>query len=114
MIKNAGNGKKLQMKYEIADTLEARASGLMFAPSPKCILFKFEREGHFPIHSFFVFFPFDAVYLDGKMRAREIFEGIAPFTPLVSPKGKARFLLELPQGSVRKLGLKVGDKVEVR
>lgn len=113
MIANARNKRTLRMPFEIADTFEARASGLMFAPAPKCIFFKFGKAGNYPIHSFFVFFKFDAVYLDKGMRAVEIFEGIAPFTPLISPKKDALFLLEMPQGSVKKLQIRIGDRLEL-
>jgi len=113
MIKNKANGKKLRMPYEIADTFEKRASGLMFASAPKCILFKFEKTGNYPIHSLFVFFRFDAVYLDANMRAVEIFERVAPFQPLISPKKDSLFLLEMPQNFVKKLGIRIGDKLEL-
>lgn len=114
MIANKANGKKLNMPYEVADTFEARASGLMFAPAPKCILFKFEKTGNYPIHSLFVFFRFDAVYLDAQMRAVEIFERVAPFKPIITPKKDALFLLEMPENCARKLGIKIGDKLELK
>ncbi|VVB58581.1 putative ACR [Candidatus Anstonella stagnisolia] len=114
MITNKANGKKINAPYEIADTFEARASGLMFAPAPKCILFKFEKNGNYPIHSLFVFFEFDAVYLDANMRAVEIFEKVAPFQPFISPKKDALFLLETPMGYVKRLGIKTGDKLELK
>lgn len=112
-IKNARNGKKICVECEVADTPLARSIGLMFARKPKCILFKFDAEGVYPIHSFFVNFPFDAVYLDAQMRAVEIFESIEPFTPLVVPRKKAAYLLEMPQGSAKKLGLVERDAVRI-
>lgn len=111
-IKNATRGKKISAKVEKAGTPLLRMRGLMFAPAPKCILFEFGAMGIYPIHSFFVKFPFDAVYIDGKGKATEIFCAIQPNTPLLVPKKKAAHLLEMPCGHAKKLGIRAGDKIE--
>ena len=90
---------------EIADSIFSRARGLMFRKKPKRILFTFEKEGIYPIHSWFVFFRFDAVYLDENMKIVEIFENIKPFTALIKPSKKAKYLLEMEAESVKKLKL---------
>jgi uncharacterized membrane protein (UPF0127 family) len=95
--------------YEIADTPASRSRGLMFRSKPKRILFKFGRPGRYSIHSFFVAFPFDAIYLDGEMRVTEVYLSVPPFVPLLVPKRPASFLLELPEGEGRKL--KLGERI---
>lgn len=90
---------------EIADTIFKRARGLMFRKKPKRLLFIFEEEGIYPIHSYFVFFNFDAIYLDKNMKIIEIFENIKPFTTLIKPTKKVKYLLELEVESVKKLNL---------
>lgn len=101
------------INYELADSFFSRARGLMFRFSPKTILFIFPKEGIHPIHSLFVFFPFDAVYLDAQMRVTEIFRSVPPFTLLISPKKPAKYLLELPAGDAEKLSIKVGTKLQI-
>ncbi|MCC7552650.1 DUF192 domain-containing protein [Candidatus Micrarchaeota archaeon] len=90
---------------EKATTTFSRARGLMFRKNPKRILFIFNKEGTYPIHSLFVFFKFDAVYLDKNMKIIEIFEGINPFTLIIKPQKKAKYLLEMEVESVKKLKL---------
>jgi len=95
--------------YEIADTPSARARGLMFRKKPKRILFRFGKPGRYSIHSFFVAFPFDAIYLDCEMRVLEKYLSVQPFVPLLVPKKHACYLLELPEGEGKKL--KLGEKI---
>ncbi|MFA5381549.1 MAG: DUF192 domain-containing protein [Candidatus Micrarchaeia archaeon] len=90
---------------EIANTFFSKVRGLMFRKNPKRILFIFDKEGIYSIHSFFVFFKFDAIYLDKNMKIVEIFKNIKPFTPLIKPTKKAKYLLEMEVESVKKLNL---------
>ncbi len=92
---------------EIAETFFGKMKGLMFSKR-KNILFILENEKIFPIHSFFVFFPFDAVYINSKKRVVEIVRNIAPFTLCVENNKPAKYLLELCE----KNDLKVGDELK--
>ncbi|VVB98389.1 putative ACR [uncultured archaeon] len=94
---------------EIASTFFEHMLGLMFSDR-KNILFVLGSERIFGIHSFFVFFPFDAVYLDEKKRIVDVVRGIAPFTLYVENKRPAKYLLELTE----KNDLKVGDELDWR
>lgn len=89
---------------EIAKTFFEKAKGLMFSKK-KNILFLFNNERLFPIHSWFVFFPFDAVYLNSKKRVVEIVKQIKPFKILIKNTKPALYLLELAE----KNHIKVGD-----
>ncbi len=82
----------------------------MFRSRPACILFKFDFNARHPIHSFFVGFPFDAVYLDENQRVVDVFERVPSFVPALAPRAPAKFLLELPAGRVRKHKISIGDK----
>ncbi|MBM3229403.1 DUF192 domain-containing protein [Candidatus Parvarchaeota archaeon] len=110
-IVNLDNGKVVCAGFEIADNPALRMRGLMFREKVVPILFKFGASGIWPIHSFFVGFEFDAIYLDEKMRVTEIFEKVLPFTALVSPTKPAVFLLELSAGAARKQGVKKGTRL---
>jgi len=82
----------------------------MFRSKPLPILFIFPKEGIWPIHSLFVFFRFDAVYLDSRKRVAEIMPDIPSWKLLIMPREKAQFLLELPGGHSE--GISVGDELE--
>lgn len=96
-----GNRK---FECETAKTFFEKMNGLMFS-GKKNILFMLEREKIFGIHSFFVFFPFDAVYLDSKKKVVDVVRQIAPFTHYLENKTPAKYLLELTE----KNNVKVGD-----
>jgi len=77
------------------------------------LLFTFPKEARVEssIHAFFVFFPFDAIYLDNGKKVVDVRGSIAPFTPLIIPKGKAKYLVEAPAGWAKRKGIKVGDRL---
>jgi len=104
----------LVSSFESADSPLSHLIGLMGRQKPTAMLFRFKwssRLGN-SIHTFFMAFPIDAVWLDERMRAVDITLNIRPWRLLVVPKAAARNLLELPAGGAA--GLKVGDKLEVR
>lgn len=71
--------------------------GLMFRTRKTCpLLFEFKKDVRIAIHSFFVFFPFKAIWLDEN---NEIIEQklVKPFTLSVRPKKPFRKLIEIPQ-----------------
>ena len=74
-----------------------KVRGLMFRrrESAKCLLFKFAKPSRIRIHSFFVFFSFLAVWLDGENRVVDL-KIVRPFSPRVLPKASASQLLEIP------------------
>ena len=79
---------------EVADSLFSRIRGLMFRRRKTNLLFVFDRETVHPIHSFFVPYAFDAIYLDSDMRVTEVFQDVKPFGS-VWPKTPSKYLLEL-------------------
>lgn len=107
-------GKNAQQEYktivyvdEVAKSLFSQMRGLMFRISPVNILFIFESEDLHPIHSWFVPYKFDAVYVDSDSRVVEIFRDIKPFGSVL-PTKPARYLIELVDTPH---SLRVGDKV---
>ncbi len=71
--------------------------GLMFCrkKNARALLFDFEKSVKLNIHSFFVFFPFVAVWLDDKNKIIEI-KIVRPFTVAVNPKKPYQKLVEIP------------------
>ena len=70
--------------------------GLMFrSRKTKPLLFEFKNDVHLAIHSIFVFFPFQAIWLDENNRIIEQ-RIVKPFTFSVRPKKPFRKLIEIP------------------
>ncbi len=95
---------------EIADTSRKRRVGLL----------KHERlnpgEGLWivpceSVHTFFMKFPIDLVYLDRKKRVRKVRHAVPPWR--LSACLRAHSVVELPAGTVRQTGTQVGDEIVV-
>jgi len=62
------------------------------------LLFVFDKERKISLHSFFVFFSFDAFFLDRNKKIIEIKKNFRPFR-IYNSKKKAKYVLELTKGS---------------
>ena len=69
-------------------------------------------KGESSIHSAFMRFDFDAVFMDRELRVVKLAPHIRPWRA-VSAK-KARNVLELAAGEIERLGIQVGDQLVVR
>ena len=94
-IKVGSGDKKLTINVRELSYL-GMARGLMFR-GRNCdnLLFDFKKEGRFAIHSWFVFFPFLALWLDEKNKVVEK-KIVKPFCFHIRPKNKFRKLIEVP------------------
>lgn len=71
-------------------------SGLMFkSRDTDNLLFEFRKNTRMSIHSFFVFFPFIAIWLDAKNKVIGA-RIVSPFTLKVNPLKDFRRLIEIP------------------
>jgi uncharacterized membrane protein (UPF0127 family) len=73
--------------------------GLLVSPAPA-------------IHTAFMRFPIDALFLDSNMRVVEIVERLRPWR--VASKRRARAVLELSAGECARRGVEIGDRLELR
>jgi hypothetical protein len=73
--------------------------GLLLTPAPA-------------IHTAFMRFPIDALFLDRDLRVLEIAERLRPWR--VASKQRARSVLELAAGECARRGVEVGDRLELR
>jgi len=73
------------------------------------VLLKFKKEKNIPIHTFFVFFPIDAIWLNSKNKIVHIERNIKPFRPYISPEKSATSILETKKNKTK--NLKVGDSL---
>ncbi len=61
------------------------------------------------IHMLFVFYPLDIVWLNSDFEVVDLRKMIMPFTPFVAPIKPAKYVIELPHGSLKHI--KIGDKL---
>ena len=64
------------------------------------------------IHTFFMNYPIDCVFLDKKMKVMYLVENILPWR-ITFPKWGADSVVELPAGQVNHLKIKLGDEMYV-
>lgn len=105
------------MEVKEAKSLFSKVRGLMFRKKSNfnyCLLFRFRDETKLlsAIHSFFVFFKFDAVFLNSNKKVVDVREEIKPFTFSITPSKPSKYLLELPAGKTSELNIEVGDRID--
>lgn len=87
--------KKLKINVKKCNSLQ-KISGLMFkSKKTPALLFEFSKKTKMAIHSFFVFFPFYAIWLDENNKIIKI-KKVKPFTFHVKPTKPFSKLLEIP------------------
>lgn len=91
-------------KYTKYTSILGKTKGLMFSRK-KTVMFAFDYEQVVPLHTFFVFFPITVLFLDNKKRIVEQ-TVMKPFS-FYSPLNKAKYVVELPFETKRKIGEKV-------
>jgi uncharacterized membrane protein (UPF0127 family) len=96
IIKVGFKKKRINLAVEDCNAFR-KFSGLMFSRREKAriLLFSFKKKQSIAIHSFFVFYPFVAIWLDKKNKITEL-KVVKPFNPYVSSKKLAFKLVEIP------------------
>lgn len=91
------SGKTISLRLRVCSSIFSKLRGLMFRKkeSAPALLFEFGSLGKRNIHSFFVFVPFLAIWLDDKNKILQI-KKINPFTFNVSSEQKFSRLIEIP------------------
>jgi uncharacterized membrane protein (UPF0127 family) len=115
MLYNKTLKKKIGLKVVQADSFFKRLKGLMFKRGfDYALLFEFagESRAKASIHMLFVFTPIDIAYLDKEKTVVDLKASLQPWTLNYTPKRPARFLLELPPGSIKKFKLEIGQKID--
>lgn len=105
----------IYFEKELADDPFKRAIGLMFRRRlDKALLFVLPEETKMgaAIHSYFVFFPFDIVWLDRDKKIVDM-RTVRPFRLFEAPGKRAKYFIELPAGSIKKAGIKIGQRINL-
>ena len=110
MVINLETGQKLVGKLVIADRFWPRFWGLMMRKEPLtnegCLLTPCKG-----VHTFFMRFPIDVVYLDSEYKVLDLFEKVQPWKVLPINK-KAKHVLELPTGTIDETGTSKGQHLK--
>ena len=108
-VVNTTRSAVLATQLEIAGSHSTRRKGLL----GRALLYEGEGLWIIPcesVHTFFMRFPIDLVYLDRKHRIRKVRHAVGAWR--VSACLTAHSVLELPAGVVRATGTRAGDLVE--
>ena len=101
--------------YRLCRSAGSKARGLMFTNESRvkdrALLFEFRKPMLQSLHMFFVFYPIDVVFLDGKKRVVELKQNFRPFQVYNSRK-QAKYVIELPESTIKKSRTAVGDVVK--
>jgi uncharacterized membrane protein (UPF0127 family) len=100
------NGERVCPQCHVARTLLRRLKGLVGWRS----LSKdegFLLEPASVVHTWFVSFPVDVVFLDRDLRVLRLDEHVGPWR--IAARPGARAVLELPAGTIARCALRVGD-----
>jgi uncharacterized membrane protein (UPF0127 family) len=110
VVRNQTRNTVLADAAEVADTSEKRRTGLLkhdrLDPGQGLWIVPCES-----VHSFFMKFAIDLVYLDRNKKVRKVRHRMAPWR--VSACLSAHSILELPAGAVAASGTQAGDQLEV-
>ena len=92
----------------------AKARGLMFSRPLKdrALIFVFRKQKRVALHMLFVFFPIDIMFLDEKQRVIELRESVKPFTTFIKSRKKVGWVVELPNGTIKRSKTKIGDLIQ--
>ncbi|HLC47498.1 MAG TPA: DUF192 domain-containing protein [Candidatus Norongarragalinales archaeon] len=114
-IRSITRKRTLWKDFELADTPWKKTRGIMFREGlDRPVLFILEKESiaRAAIHSFFCPIRFDAIFLNAKREVVDVKESIGAWNPYIAPKKPAKYFIECNAGEARKLGIRIGEKLE--
>jgi uncharacterized membrane protein (UPF0127 family) len=109
VVLRGDGGRIVCERCEVADTVIARARGLLGRknlPSGAGLLIR----PSFSIHTLFMRFPIDAVFIDRSGSVVDVVRRLKPWR--AATRLRARAVLELPAGEADRLTLRVGERLE--
>lgn len=113
LARNTSNKEIVASQLEMADGIFSRMVGLMgrknFPPGSGLWI---KRSGN-SIHTFFMHFPIDLIFIDQKGKVRSIKKSVEPWKMVFVPVMENLDCLELPSGSADQSRTQVGDMIHV-
>lgn len=105
------NSRTLITQVEVADSFASRLVGLMGRTNMQADSAMWIHQCN-SIHTCFMKFPIDCVFVDKKLQIKRIVKQVAPWR-LVWPIWGAHSVFEMPAGKASELNLKEGDVLHV-
>lgn len=108
---NKTTNETLIPQLEIARSFRARGKGLLgrkFMPSDAALWIHQCNS----IHTFFMRFSIDCIFVDKNLKVRAIYENVRPWR-LIFPVWRAHSVFELSAGSLKNMKVKVEDQLYV-
>lgn len=104
-------GQCIAQQVTLANTFFKRLRGLMFRRNLADAEALWLRPCN-GVHTFWMFFAIDVIFLDQQLRIVKLVENMRPFR-MTSPKLDARSVVEMPAHTITRASLKVGDQLEI-
>ena len=112
MITNETNSKVLAKNVILCDNLWSSMRGLMFRKElqqKEGLLIDLKKDTNASIHMFFVKFPIDVIWLNSEKLVVDTAHNVKP-NSIVKPAEFARFVVELPAGTLKEKSVSFGDR----
>lgn len=108
-------GVILADKVKFSDDIFSKTRGLMFSRPLKkgeALVLRAKEESimETTVHMFFVFFTIDIAWLDKSKIIVDMRRSVRAFTPLITPRKPAKYVVEFPKNTLRHVDM--GDKLE--
>lgn len=110
-LMNANQQTVLLPDFHQAETFWSRAKGLIGRQEINDD-FGLWFDHSNSIHTCFMKFSIDCVFLDKQMRVKAVFESVKPWR-LIMPVWSARSVIEMKAGKAKALNIQVGDQLHV-
>ncbi len=94
---------KHKIKANICRNFICQMIGLMFNPIKKNLVFIIDGQERMFIHTFFMFYKIDVLFLDNKRQVVEAKRKLRPFS-FYRSRIKPRYIVEMPDASKINLG----------
>lgn len=110
-LMNKTTNQTLIPQLEVARTFWSRGKGLLgrsFLPMEEALWIHRCNS----IHTFFMKFPIDCVFVDKNLQVKAIYQDVRPWR-LIPPVWGASSVIEMASGSVSKIKVNVGDQLYV-
>jgi uncharacterized membrane protein (UPF0127 family) len=110
-LMNRSKNVELASDVKIASSFFSRAKGLLGArtlPEGNALWIHHCNS----IHTWFMRFPIDVVFVDDRMIVRKVCEHVGPWR-MTMPSNKLKSVFEMPAGTVSRRPVEIGDELHV-
>ena len=97
-------------KYKIATSFIDKWLGFQLVLKyKKPLIFKYDKEDIYPLHTCFMFFPLDIIWVDKDNIITDVKYDVKPWKTYVEPKNKSVCFIEFKSGIIPRM--KIGDQI---